>query len=101
MQFKTIAISTFLGLAAATIDVSSLVNELPSCSLLCLISGASTTGCSATDYACQCENEAAVTGNATTCLKSACSASEIGSKSRQDSLLTDWSSSSTVADLVL
>lgn len=82
MQFKTIAISTFLGLAAATIDVSSLVNELPSCSLLCLISGASATGCSATDYACQCENEAAVTGNATTCLKSACSASEIGSKSR-------------------
>jgi hypothetical protein len=82
MQFKTIAISTFIGLAAATssTDVSALTNELPSCSLLCLVSGASTAGCEATDYACQCENQAAITTASTSCLKSACSASEIGSK---------------------
>lgn len=82
MQFKTIAISTFIGLAAATTstDVSALTNELPSCSLLCLMSGASSAGCGATDYTCQCENQAAITSASTSCLKSACSASEIGSK---------------------
>ncbi|ROV89639.1 hypothetical protein VSDG_08066 [Cytospora chrysosperma] len=80
MQFKTIAISTFIGLAAAasSTDVSALTNELPSCSLLCLMSGASTAGCEATDYACQCENQAAITTASTSCLKSACSAADIG-----------------------
>ncbi|KUI58562.1 hypothetical protein VP1G_05848 [Cytospora mali] len=80
MQFKTIAISAFIGLAAATssTDVSSLTNELPSCSLLCLVSGATAAGCGATDYTCQCNNQAAITSNATTCLTSSCSASDIG-----------------------
>lgn len=82
MQFKTIAISAFVGLAAATssTDVSDLVNDLPSCSLLCLVSGASEAGCGATDYTCQCKSESSITTNATSCLKSSCSATEIGSK---------------------
>ncbi|ROV95738.1 hypothetical protein VMCG_07641 [Cytospora schulzeri] len=91
MQFKTIAISTFIGLAAATssTDVSDLTNELPSCSLLCLVSGASSAGCGATDYTCQCENQAVITSGSTECLTQSCSAAEIGTTKRVSNQICD------------
>lgn len=79
MQFKTIALASFLGLAAAASDsdVSSLAAQLPSCSTSCLDDAASSQGCDSTDYTCLCENMDAISKNATSCLTSSCSISNI------------------------
>lgn len=81
MQFNTIVLSGFLGLAAAaSSDVTSLVSQLPSCSTACLADGASSAGCSSTDYSCQCENQDAITTNSSSCISTSCSVSDISSK---------------------
>lgn len=84
MQFNNIVLAGFLGLAAAassdsSSDVSSLVAKMPSCSIPCLEAAATSAGCDETDYACQCENQQAVSMNATSCLTTSCSISNITS----------------------
>lgn len=81
MQFKTIVLSSFLGLvAAASSDVTSLASQLPSCSQTCLDEGASAANCDSTDYSCQCENQDTITTNSSTCISSSCSITDISSK---------------------
>ncbi|KAG8169108.1 hypothetical protein KVR01_001857 [Diaporthe batatas] len=78
MQFKAIVLSTVFGLVAAqSSDVASLVTELPSCSLTCLLAGASAADCESTDYACQCGNQDIIVTNATACLTSSCNTNDI------------------------
>lgn len=82
MQFKAIVLSTVLGLVAAqSSDVASLVAELPSCSLTCLLAGASAADCESVDYACQCGKQDVIVANATTCLTSSCNTNDIDSTS--------------------
>lgn len=86
MQFKTIVLAGFLGLATAassesSSDVSSLAAELPSCSVSCITESAAAQGCGSTDYSCQCENEAAISANASSCLTSSCSIQNISGMS--------------------
>ncbi|KAG6359204.1 hypothetical protein INS49_012724 [Diaporthe citri] len=78
MQFKAIVLSTVLGLVAAqSSDVASLVTELPSCSLTCLLAGASAADCESMDYACQCGKQDVIVANATSCLTSSCNTNDI------------------------
>lgn len=80
MQFKAIVLSTVLGLVAAqSSDVASLVAELPSCSLTCLLAGASAADCESMDYACQCGKQDVIVANATSCLTSSCNTNDIAS----------------------
>lgn len=88
MQIKTVVLSGFLGLAAAaSSDLASLVAELPSCSLPCLEQGASAADCGTSDYSCQCSSQDTITANATSCLTTSCSITNITSKSFHYSLL--------------
>ncbi|KAI7786782.1 hypothetical protein LA080_002252 [Diaporthe eres] len=78
MQFKAIVLSTVLGLVAAqSSDVASLVTELPSCSLTCLLAGASAADCESMDYACQCGKQDVIVANATSCLTTSCNTNDI------------------------
>lgn len=80
MQFKAIVLSTVLGLVAAqSSDVASLVAELPSCSLTCLLAGASAADCESMDYSCQCGKQDVIVANATSCLTSSCNTNDIAS----------------------
>lgn len=84
MQFFntiTLTTATLIGLAAAAAssDVSSLVSQIPSCADTCLDQGAAAASCGTTDYACQCEHQDTIASNATTCLVSSCSVSDISS----------------------
>lgn len=84
MQFKTLTLTAFVGLAAAassSSSVSSLVSEIPSCATSCLDQGAAAADCGTTDYSCQCKNQATISTNASSCLASSCSVSDISSKS--------------------
>lgn len=87
MQSKTVLLSGLLSLASfaaaadSSSDLSTLASDLPSCSLPCLVSGASSAGCGATDYSCQCSNQQTIQANATSCLTSACSVADISSMS--------------------
>ncbi|KAJ0119191.1 cfem domain-containing protein [Diaporthe amygdali] len=78
MQFKAIVLSGVLGLVAAqSSDVASLVAELPSCSLTCLLAGASAADCESMDYSCQCNKQDVIVANATSCLTSSCNTNDI------------------------
>jgi hypothetical protein len=80
MQFKAIVLSTVIGLVAAqSSDVASLVAELPSCSLTCLLAGASAADCESVDYSCQCGKQDVIVANATSCLTSSCNPNDIAS----------------------
>lgn len=80
MQFKAVVLSTVLGLVAAqSSDVASLVTELPSCSLTCLLAGASAADCESMDYACQCGKQDVIVANATSCLTTSCNTNDIAS----------------------
>lgn len=86
MQFVIIALSGLASLAAAAssdANVTSLVAQLPSCSVSCLEAAATSAGCGASDYSCQCSHTDAVEANATSCLTSSCSISNITSESSQ------------------
>lgn len=80
MQIKTLFVAAFIGLAAAQ-DVTSLIGEIPSCALQCLLSAGTSAGCEATDYKCQCENSSKIQASASSCLTSSCTTQEISSKS--------------------
>ncbi|POS78689.1 hypothetical protein DHEL01_v202932 [Diaporthe helianthi] len=78
MQFKVIVLSAVLGLVAAqSSDVASIIAELPSCSLTCLLAGASAADCESTDYSCQCGKQDIIVTNATSCLTSSCNTNDI------------------------
>lgn len=82
MQFQTIVLAGFLGLAAAassdsSSDLSSLVAQIPSCSTSCITKSAAAQGCGSSDYSCQCENQEVIATNAASCLTSSCSIQNI------------------------
>ncbi|KAL1859543.1 hypothetical protein Daus18300_009544 [Diaporthe australafricana] len=78
MQFKAIVLSAVVGLVAAqSSDVTSLVAQLPSCSLTCLLAGASAADCESMDYSCQCNKQDVIVANATSCLTSSCNTNDI------------------------
>ncbi|KAI3397911.1 hypothetical protein diail_10080 [Diaporthe ilicicola] len=78
MQFKAIVLSAIVGLVAAqSSDVTSLVAELPPCSLTCLLAGASAADCESMDYTCQCNKQDVIVANATSCLTAACNTQDI------------------------
>lgn len=59
-------------LFAAT-AMAQAISDLPSCSLNCLVTGITGTGCSLTDYACACPKASALTATLTPCVQAACS----------------------------
>lgn len=82
MQFKILTLTALVGLAATATSssVSSLASDIPSCATSCLDQGAAAADCGTTDYSCQCENQATISSNASSCLASSCSVSDISSK---------------------
>jgi hypothetical protein len=82
MQFTTLVISSFIGLAAATSSAAELAAQLPACSDSCLSAAATAVDCGSTDYLCQCDNMDAYVSNATSCISTSCSVSDIGSTSK-------------------
>lgn len=76
MQFKNVAISLFVAVAAASDDVTTLLTQVPDCALTCLITGASDIGCTVTDYTCQCSKAAELQASAGPCIDSACSTAD-------------------------
>jgi hypothetical protein len=64
----TFILATLLAVATA----QSLAN-LPSCSLSCVLTGVSATGCPATDFACSCGKADILTPSITPCVQKACS----------------------------
>lgn len=73
MQFKVAALATLLAVVAAQ-DIATIVASLPSCSLACLTTAITNSGCSIADYACQCGTaKNAITKEATPCIAKACS----------------------------
>lgn len=75
MQFKNLAFSLFAAAVAAD-DVNSLVAQIPSCALTCLVTSATQVNCGITDYKCQCENATELQAVATPCVSSACSVAD-------------------------
>ncbi|KAF3762931.1 hypothetical protein M406DRAFT_264376 [Cryphonectria parasitica EP155] len=83
MQFKNIALAGFISLASAASsdsNVTAIASQLPSCATSCLTTGAASAGCGATDYSCQCDNKATIETNATSCLTTSCSVTDITCK---------------------
>ncbi len=78
MQFKTLFVAALAGFVAAQ-DINTLISEIPSCALTCLLTGASDAGCGTSDYACQCSNQSTIQTSAEPCLTKACSTSDIAS----------------------
>ena len=78
MQFKTLLVSALVGVVAAQ-DIGTLVCEIPSCALTCLLTAGTSAGCDATDYKCQCSNASKIQSSAAPSLEKACTAQEISS----------------------
>ncbi|KAJ8120399.1 hypothetical protein O1611_g10376 [Lasiodiplodia mahajangana] len=76
MQFKTVALSLFVAIAAAD-DISDLAAQVPSCAQSCLSDGAKKAGCSTTDYTCQCSNITSITANSALCVSTSCSSDDL------------------------
>jgi hypothetical protein len=63
----------FAAVAALAAIVSAQgISDLPSCSLQCIITGVTGTGCSVTDFKCACGKASQLTSSVTPCVKSAC-----------------------------
>ncbi|KAI1163049.1 hypothetical protein F5B18DRAFT_621788 [Nemania serpens] len=75
MQFRTVALSLFVALAAAD-HISDLASQVPSCAQPCLASGAQKAGCDATDYKCQCSKALDITSNSALCVSTSCSSDD-------------------------
>ncbi|KAI1113560.1 hypothetical protein F5Y14DRAFT_417588 [Nemania sp. NC0429] len=72
MQFRTVALSLFVALAAAD-NISDLAAKVPSCARPCIASAAEKAGCDATDYKCQCGKALEITSNSALCTTTSCS----------------------------
>ncbi|KAK6542838.1 hypothetical protein TWF694_006779 [Orbilia ellipsospora] len=70
MKFSTVLLA-----AGAITTTYAQLSAFPSCALSCLVSGISSSGCSATDYKCTCSSSAFLT-TSTTCIKGACSTAD-------------------------
>lgn len=64
---KSIAALTFLAVTVAAQSPEELRAELPECALSCIEQAAEEAGCESGDFACECENQEALTASATTC----------------------------------
>ncbi|KAF2797468.1 hypothetical protein K505DRAFT_322520 [Melanomma pulvis-pyrius CBS 109.77] len=67
----TFTVAAFLALATA-----QSIADLPSCSLSCVLTGVTATGCSPTDFACSCGKADILTPSVTPCVQKACSAAD-------------------------
>jgi len=76
MQFKTLVVAAFFGLATAAVDPSTIISQIPSCALTCLLTGAASANCDVTDYACQCKNFDAIQKTVAPCVQGACSTAD-------------------------
>ncbi|KAI1840759.1 hypothetical protein JX266_013033 [Neoarthrinium moseri] len=77
MQFKNLALSLFVASVAAQ-DINSLITQVPTCALSCLLNAGAQVGCDTTDYSCQCSKADALKQAVEPCLAKSCSAEEIG-----------------------
>ncbi|KAL7622851.1 hypothetical protein AAE478_006530 [Parahypoxylon ruwenzoriense] len=77
MQFKTLALSLFVAVAAAE-SVQELISQIPSCAKPCLDSASTSIGCSTTDNKCQCSNINNLIQEAAGCVSTSCSANDLG-----------------------
>ncbi|KAF2963490.1 hypothetical protein GQX73_g10086 [Xylaria multiplex] len=73
MQFKAVAISLFLALAAAQTfmlndDIDDLITQIPSCPRKCLDEANNKGSCDADDHVCQCDNTEKILNPALSCL---------------------------------
>lgn len=73
--FSTLAL-TYVGLVVAAKDCASVAStEIPSCAQNCILNGAPTIGCEATNFSCQCEQSAALFAAIEGCVATACPSS--------------------------
>ncbi|KAH8879074.1 hypothetical protein GQ53DRAFT_834450 [Thozetella sp. PMI_491] len=77
MQFTLALAALFAGLVAADTDPNSIVAQVPSCAMTCLIRGAAAVGCGTVDYKCQCTHMTDLTQAVTPCLAQGCTVDEI------------------------
>lgn len=67
--------ATFVIAAFAALTAAQSIADLPQCSLSCLLSGVSATGCGSTDLACACKNADKLTPSVVPCVQKACPSS--------------------------
>jgi len=77
MQLSYAAIVATLVTFACAQSVADLVQQLPSCALVCLATGAAAGGCGITDFACQCgAARSVITASAAPCIEKSCTGGE-------------------------
>lgn len=64
---KSIAALAFLAVTVAAQSPDELRGQLPECALSCIQQAAEEAGCESGDFACECENQEAITASATAC----------------------------------
>ncbi|KAK9424706.1 hypothetical protein SUNI508_13551 [Seiridium unicorne] len=67
-----IVLSALIGAALAQNCAAVAVTAVPVCAQSCILNGATSIGCSGTDFACQCEKEAALYAAIEGCVSSGC-----------------------------
>jgi hypothetical protein len=83
----TVVASLLFSLVAAD-AITDLIAQIPQCAIACLTTAATSIGCSAMDYSCQCKAMDKMTAAALSCITSSgCTNDEIASMWPQTSLL--------------
>lgn len=67
-------LSWHAAVSSATSCINSAFARVPACAQSCLLSGAASVGCGATDFVCQCERTAALFAAADSCVSLSCPA---------------------------
>ncbi|KAI1841159.1 hypothetical protein JX265_000498 [Neoarthrinium moseri] len=67
-----VALGAFVGAAVAQNCAAVAITAIPACAQSCFLSGAPSIGCGGTDFACQCDKEAALYAAVEGCVSSGC-----------------------------
>ncbi|KAI0134581.1 hypothetical protein BJ170DRAFT_679469 [Xylariales sp. AK1849] len=67
-----LALAAFIGAVVAQECLNVALTEIPSCAQNCFLTGAPSIGCGGTDFACQCEKEAALYAAIEGCVATGC-----------------------------
>ncbi|KAH8165469.1 hypothetical protein CIB48_g2767 [Xylaria polymorpha] len=75
MRFKTVTLSLYAALAAAS-RMDDLVSQMPSCARECLDVDSKTVGCDTNDHRCQCTNIYGITDGSAPCISTGCTSDD-------------------------
>ncbi|KAI1744992.1 hypothetical protein F4680DRAFT_172189 [Xylaria scruposa] len=75
MRFKTLAISLFAVLTAASC-MDDLISKVPECARKCFDEQSKNTGCAIDDYKCQCTEVQGITSGISPCISTSCNSED-------------------------